>query len=90
MLATSIDRTAIQVDTKMLEYPQIFAQAVTPLLGMREEDIERRLETERRWVWLAQRVDEDLANEIARDAFRRAFGSIVRCQDDARMAPERT
>jgi cell division protein FtsI/penicillin-binding protein 2 len=88
VLATSIDRTAIQVDTKMLEYPQIFAQAVTPLLGMREEDIERRLETERRWVWLAQRVDEDLANEIAALAPRavRLWPDFARIYPQGRLA----
>jgi cell division protein FtsI/penicillin-binding protein 2 len=64
VLATSIERVAIQVDTELLEYPEIFSQAVAPLLGLPEKDLVRRLSGEQRWVWLAQRVTEDLAIEV--------------------------
>ena len=33
ILATSVSRVAIQIDTKLLNYPEIFVHAAAPLLG---------------------------------------------------------
>ncbi len=65
ILATSIDRVAIQVDTRHLEYPEIFVPAVAPLLGQSEDDLARRLGGGPRSVWLAQRVPLELAEQVA-------------------------
>ena len=65
VLATSIDRVAIQVDTKHLEYPEIFAHAVGPLLDVSEKDLEHRLSGEQRWLWLAKQVPHETAERVA-------------------------
>lgn len=65
VLATSVEKIAIQVDSKHLEYPEIFAAAVAPVLGQSEEHIERRLEGDKRWKWLAQKVEHDVAEQVA-------------------------
>ena len=46
VLATSIERVAIQVNTRNLEYPEIFVDAVAPLLGLSKKELERRLSGE--------------------------------------------
>ncbi len=65
VLATSIDRVAIQVDTKHLEYPEIFAQAVAPLLDVPENDLARRLGGSPKWLWLAKEVPHEIGEQVA-------------------------
>jgi cell division protein FtsI/penicillin-binding protein 2 len=64
VLATSIDRVAIQVDTKLLEYAEIFAHAVAPILGIPEKDLEHRLSGEQRWLWIAKQVSHEIAEQV--------------------------
>ncbi|MGD9253865.1 MAG: penicillin-binding protein 2 [Holophagae bacterium] len=66
VLATSVERSAIQVDTKHLEYPEIFAQAAAPLLASSPELLEKRLQRGGRSVWLAKQVRMDVADEVRR------------------------
>jgi cell division protein FtsI (penicillin-binding protein 3) len=84
VLATSIDRVAIQVNTRHLEYPEIFVAAVAPLLGQKERDLKRRLGDEPRSVWLAQRVQHELAEEVV----ALAPHAVVLVPDFARIYPQ--
>ena len=65
VLATSIDRVAIKVDTKHLEYPEIFAQAVAPLLDVSEKDLARRLGGSPKWLWIAKEVPLEIGSQVA-------------------------
>jgi cell division protein FtsI/penicillin-binding protein 2 len=84
VLATSIDRVAIQVNTRHLEYSEIFAAAVAPMLGQKEEDLEDRLGGEPRSLWLAQRVRPELAEQVA----ALAPHAVVLVPDFARIYPQ--
>jgi cell division protein FtsI/penicillin-binding protein 2 len=84
VLATSIDRVAIQVNTRHLEYPEIFAAAVASLLGQKENDLERRLGGEPRSMWLAQRVRPELAEQVV----ALAPHAVVLVPDFARIYPQ--
>lgn len=64
VLATSVDRYAVQLDTKFLEYPDLFIRSVGPLLEISEQDLRRRVDRASRSVWLAQRIDRAAAEEI--------------------------
>jgi cell division protein FtsI/penicillin-binding protein 2 len=84
VLATSIDRVAIQVNTKNLEYAAIFAHAVAPILGLPEKDLERRLSGETRWLWLAQQVPYEIAEQVE----GLAPHAVVLVPDFARVYPQ--
>jgi cell division protein FtsI (penicillin-binding protein 3) len=64
VLATSIERTAIHVDTRQLEYQDIFARAVAPILDVPEKDLANRLGEEQKWVWLAKQVPHEIAERV--------------------------
>ncbi len=64
VLATSIDRVAIQIDKRHLEYPEIFARAVAPILDLPVDVVTRRLGEERTWLWLAKQVPNDVAERV--------------------------
>ncbi len=84
VLATSVGRVAIQVDTARLVYPEIFVRAAAPLLGSSEEEIERRLGRRSRSVWIAQRVPREAAEEVRRLAPQ----AVVLVPDFARIYPQ--
>jgi cell division protein FtsI/penicillin-binding protein 2 len=84
VLATSIDRVAIQVNTRHLEYPEIFAYAVAPLLDVSEKELEGRLGGEPRSVWLAQQVPPELAEQVV----ALAPHAVVLVPDFARVYPQ--
>jgi len=84
VLATSIERVAIRVDTRHLEYPEIFAAAVAPLLGQKESDLERRLGGEPRWAWLAKRIRPELAEQVV----ALAPHAVMLVRDFARIYPQ--
>jgi len=62
LLATSVERVTIQVDSAALDYPELFARAASEILGVPLETIERRLR--RRWSWLAQQVPRDVGERV--------------------------
>lgn len=64
LLATSVERLAIQLDTGRLSYPSLFAEAAAPLLGVEAEPLLQRLVDGPRMVWLAQEVDRELAARV--------------------------
>ena len=84
VLATSVDRVAIQVDTKVLEYPEIFVRAAAPLLDASEKDCEKRITSGRRSVWLAKRVRRDVADQVRELAPQ----AVVLVPDFARIYPQ--
>jgi cell division protein FtsI/penicillin-binding protein 2 len=84
VLATSIDRLAIRVDTRLLEYPEVFAAAVAPLLGKKAHDLGRRLNGEQKWVLLAKGVRHEVAEQVVALAQQAAI--VV--PDFARIYPQ--
>ncbi len=84
VLATSVDRVAIQVDTKVLEYPEIFVRAAAPLLNASEKDCERRIQNGGRSVWLAKRVRREVADQVRELAPQ----AVVMVPDFARIYPQ--
>ncbi len=64
VLATSVDRLAVQLDTHLIGYPELFVGAAAPLLGVPEHELEERLKNGPRVVWLAQRMERGKAEAI--------------------------
>ncbi|MCD4749726.1 MAG: penicillin-binding protein 2 [Thermoanaerobaculales bacterium] len=64
LLATSVQRWAVQVDTANLEYPELFAAVVSPILGETKSTTVKRLRKDHRYVWLAKDLDLTTAKEI--------------------------
>ena len=84
VLATSVSRVAIQIDTKLLNYPELFARAAAPLLGVSQDELARRIGSGPRSVWLAQRVQRERAKKIRALAPQ----SVVLVPDFARIYPQ--
>jgi len=83
LLATSVDRIAIQVDRKALSYPELFASAAAPLIGRQPQALLRRLQSGPRMVWAAQQV-ELATGEAVR---RLAPSAVVLVPDSSRLYP---
>lgn len=64
VLATSVDRLAVQLDTNLLSYPDLFVGAAAPLLGVSERELRARLEDGPRVVWLVQRAERTTAEAL--------------------------
>jgi len=84
VLATSVSRAAIQIDTKLLNYPEIFVRAAAPLLGVSQEELGRRLDHGPRNVWLAKRVKRERAEQVRVLAPQ----AVVLVPDFARIYPQ--
>jgi cell division protein FtsI/penicillin-binding protein 2 len=84
VLATSVGRVAVQVDTKRLTFPEIFTRAAAPLLGSSQAEIARRLGRGSRSVWIAQRVPREAAEEVRLLAPQ----AVVLVPDFARIYPQ--
>jgi cell division protein FtsI/penicillin-binding protein 2 len=83
LLATSVDRVAIQVDCRLLDEPAIFARAVAPLLGLDSAELADRLDNGPRTIWLAKKVPAEVG-----DAVRQlAPTAVVLVPDFARVYP---
>ncbi len=83
VLAASVERYAVQLDTKVLAYPELFVRAAVPLLSMSEQDLHRRIERGSRSVWLAQSIDRGTAEAIQ----GLAPNAVVLVPDSARIYP---
>ena len=57
-------RLAVQLDTHLISYPELFVGAAAPLLGVPERELEERLENGPRVMWLAQRMERDTAEAV--------------------------
>ncbi len=86
LLATSADRMAIQVDTHLLRYPELLAQAAAPVLHADEAQLAARLTDGPRAVWLAQQV----APDTARAVHALAPGAVALVPDAERLYPQGT
>ncbi|MCP4896818.1 MAG: penicillin-binding protein 2 [bacterium] len=86
VLAASLDRMAIQVDTAALEYPRLFAAAAAPLVGSPEQELASRLMTGQRAVWLAK----ETTSEVAEAVRRLAPDAVVLVPDSERIYPSGT
>lgn len=64
VLATSLDRVAVQADTKLLDDPELFARAAAPILDLDGGELAGRLRDGPRTVWLAKRVDPAAAEAV--------------------------
>lgn len=84
VLATSVARMAVQVDTEKIDYPEIFARAAAPVLEMPEVDIERRLASPPGSVWIGKQVPPEAAEEVRRLAPR----AVALVPDFARIYPQ--
>jgi cell division protein FtsI (penicillin-binding protein 3) len=84
VLATSVSRVAIQVDTKLLNYSEIFAHAAAPLLGVSKDELARRLARGPRSVWVAQRAQRESAEQVRALAPQ----AVVLVPDFARIYPQ--
>lgn len=83
VLAASVERFAIQVDTVELDFPDLFAAAAAPVLGVAEEDLFSRLASGRRGVWLAKEVSKESAEAVR----RLASDAVVLVPDSERIYP---
>jgi cell division protein FtsI/penicillin-binding protein 2 len=83
LLATSVSRVAVQVDTQALEYRELFAGAAAPLIGATPEELQRRLSQGPRAIWLAQRVDRETGLQVR----ALAPAGVVLVPDSERIYP---
>jgi cell division protein FtsI (penicillin-binding protein 3) len=64
VLATSVDRFAVQLDTHFLPYPELFVRAASPILEVSEDDLRRRIVHGPRTMWMVQRATRDTVEAI--------------------------
>jgi len=83
VLATSVERYAIQLDTRAVVYPELFAEAAAPVLGCAVGDITRRFNGGGRSVWVAQRVERKTAEMVQ----ALAPNAVVLVPDSQRVYP---
>jgi cell division protein FtsI/penicillin-binding protein 2 len=83
VMATSIERFAIQLDTKAVAYPELFAETAAPLLGCTASDLTRRFNGGARSVWIAQRVERATAEMVQ----GLAPNAVVLVPDSQRLYP---
>jgi cell division protein FtsI/penicillin-binding protein 2 len=83
VMATSVERFAIQLDTKAVAYPELFAEAAAPLLGCTVSDLTRRFNGGARSVWIAQRVERTTAEMVQ----GLAPNAVVLVPDSQRLYP---
>jgi cell division protein FtsI/penicillin-binding protein 2 len=83
LLATSVSRVAIQVDTQALEYKDLFAGAAAPLIGATPAELQRRLSQGPRAIWLAQRADRETGLQVR----ALAPAAVVLVPDSERVYP---
>ena len=82
LMATSVERFAIQLDTKEADNPYQFAKDAAPLLGCPVSDLTRRF-TGARSVWIAQRVERATAEKVQ----ALAPNAVVLVPDSQRLYP---
>ncbi len=83
ILAASLERVALEADTRALRYPKVFAEAAAPLLGIKAATIERRLASGGRAVWLARHV----TRQTGRTVRALAPNAVVLIPDSVRVYP---
>lgn len=64
VLAGSVDRVAVQLNTAALRYPELFVDVAAPLLGTTAVELLERVTDGPRTIWLTQRLDRETAEAI--------------------------
>lgn len=64
LMAASVDRWALQLDRKELQFPGLFAAAAADILKESRQEIEARLHLSARYIWLAKGLDLATAREV--------------------------
>lgn len=82
-LAVNVPARSIFADPSLIMSAAGTAQKLAPLVGMSVEDLRKRLASPRRFVWIARRVDDDVAARV--QALRLPGIGIVR--EDRRVYP---
>lgn len=83
LMAATVDRVAVQADSRVLAYPALFARAAAPLLGVDAERLAGRLTSSDRTLWLAQRVSRETGEAVR----RLAPSAVVLVPDGRRVYP---
>lgn len=83
VLATSLERVAVQADTHLLDDPELFAQAAAPIIGIDGDELAERLTSGPRTVWLAKQVSVKTGEAIR----ELAPTAVVLVPDFARVYP---
>jgi len=64
VLATSLERVAIQANTHLLDDPELFAQAAAPLIGIDGDELTKRLTGGPRTVWLVKQASVETGEAV--------------------------
>lgn len=81
VLATSVDRVAIQVQTARLSHAPLFRLAAAEILGLAPKEVDDRLT--RRWSWLAKGVSPETGLRVR----KMAPAAVALVPDSARIYP---
>jgi cell division protein FtsI/penicillin-binding protein 2 len=83
VLAISLERVAIQANTRLLNDPELFARAAAPLIGIDGDELSERLTGSPRTVWIAKQASVE-TGEAVREL---APTAVVLVPDFARVYP---
>ena len=83
VLATSLERVAIQANTRLLDDPELFAQAAAPIIGIDGDELAGRLTGGPRTVWIAKQASVETGEAIR----ELAPTAVVLVPDFARVYP---
>jgi cell division protein FtsI/penicillin-binding protein 2 len=64
VLATSVERLAVQVDTHKLSHPELFVDAAAPILELPGRELRDRLSRGSRSIWLVKRAERAVAEAV--------------------------
>lgn len=69
-LAVNVTTRSLYADPTTLKQRKPIAESLAPLLGLPEKDIERRLNYDRRFVWLKRKLSDEIADDIGSLGFK--------------------
>jgi len=69
-LAISTKSYSLYGDPSILEKPELVAGYLSPILGLSKDDILRKFDSEKRFVWLKRQLPEQIAENIRLNNFK--------------------
>jgi len=69
-LAVSTKSYSLYGDPSILEKPELVAGYLSPILGLSKEDILRKFDSDKRFVWLKRQLPEQIAEKIRLNNFK--------------------
>ncbi|MDR7522180.1 MAG: penicillin-binding protein 2 [Armatimonadota bacterium] len=75
-LAINVDVESVYAVPSKIGDAKAFARTVAPILGVREEDLARRLRPDRHFVWLARKVPPHVATALRAKALGEQIGFL--------------